>query len=271
MRSCEWETKQSVVSFSVSNTLDVPQRLTKLLKIGSSFAAWGVREVVCSNIFQLLEKRQVVGRRKFFPLLGARSQSGNDSTHSRASSTATPFVVKGLIAAAADREEQHLSTRQPCAPLAQNLTSGFSAFCNSYCAALLQFPTLLTLGPGFRSNHAFFKIWALLTQTCASPSLDAAAVCLEASVGQGHGDWASLAKLTLKFWSGTLALDVLPGLQRDKCFRKQIHPCVLLVMHIGQSECQFGQAVMSRSVRAKAVWTFPCTRPIEQIAWIEGA
>ena len=45
------------------------QRLTKLLKIGSSFAARGVREVACSNIFQLLQKRQVVGRRKFFSLL----------------------------------------------------------------------------------------------------------------------------------------------------------------------------------------------------------
>ena len=61
--------KANCCGFSVSTTLDVPQRLTKLLKIGSSFAARGVREVACSNIFQLLQKRQVVGRRKFFSLL----------------------------------------------------------------------------------------------------------------------------------------------------------------------------------------------------------
>ena len=52
MRSCKWETKQIVVAFSVSTTFEVPQRLTKFLEIGSSFAARGVREVACSNIFQ---------------------------------------------------------------------------------------------------------------------------------------------------------------------------------------------------------------------------
>ena len=109
----------------MSTTLDVPQRLTKLLKIGSSFAARGVCEVAWLQYLSAptlglqwaYRKDKSLGEGiKFFSLLGARSvrsQSGNDS---RALSTATPFVVRGLIAAAADREEKHLSTRQPLCP-----------------------------------------------------------------------------------------------------------------------------------------------------------
>ena len=59
------------MAFSVSTTLEVPQHVTKLLKIGSSVAVRGVREVAYSNILQLqlLQKRQVVGRMKFFFLV----------------------------------------------------------------------------------------------------------------------------------------------------------------------------------------------------------
>ena len=44
------------------------QHLTKLIKICSIAVARGVHEVACSNTFQLLPKRQVVGRRNFFCL-----------------------------------------------------------------------------------------------------------------------------------------------------------------------------------------------------------
>ena len=86
-----------------------------MIKICSIAVARGVREVACSNIFQLLPKRQVVGRRNFFCLSLCTVCAANPAAI-RALSTATRSAVRGLIAAAAEREEKRLSARQALSP-----------------------------------------------------------------------------------------------------------------------------------------------------------
>ena len=169
--------------------------------------------MACSNIFPLLPNRQVVGRRNFFCLslctVCAANPAGIEGSDSSPLSTPTRSAVRGLIAAAAEREEASLnkaSFEPSCAKpplLAIELSATILAVCffsSAHYRPLALVPAQATPSSRFErfqhKHHAYLQALVRPLSGWRQASL----------TWSGHGDSASLAKLTLKVCSGTPAL-----------------------------------------------------------------
>ena len=92
-------------------------------------------------------ERQVVGRRNFFRLsLCTVCAAGSDSSPL---STATRSAVRGLIAVAAEREEERLSTRQALSPSCANLLFWPFSFLQQFLQRASSVPRTIDPWPWF--------------------------------------------------------------------------------------------------------------------------